>query len=167
MANRDHQSLSSAFDDMLKDTWREFDGLYGASQSSPASVGSPSPAPQRPPPARSASLSSRSTVSNAERFLNDRYGDGWSQEILEQRRDGDEVIALCKLVIEDQGISKTQFGRARVAGGGGGKVAGSAGGVSFSLAGQSDDGRRVGADAEAAAYREAAQDALAKCVALL
>ena len=167
MADENRQSMSSAFDDMLKQTRRELEGLYSGSHM-PEATGVRLPLPTQAP-SRPASGAARraSGGSDAERFLNDRYGDGWTQEILEQKRDGDEVVVLCKLVIEAHDISKTQFGRARVTGGGSAKMIGSAGGVSFSLGGQIDDGRVSSSDAEAAAYREAARDALAKCAAML
>jgi len=168
MASRDRQSLSSAFDDMLKQTWRELDGLHDGPTGS-SSLTERAAAPSPPPPSPRSRVSRPSGgSSDAERFLNDRYGDGWRQEILERKRDGDEVVVLCKLIIEDQDISKTQFGRAHVAGNApGASVAGTSGGVSFGIGEPRDHGRAPGENAEAVAYRAAASDALAKCVAML
>lgn len=161
MSDADRQSLSSAFDAMLSETKRELDGLYGG-------VLSPAPRDDRPSPRPSLARAPAEKSSDAERFLNDRYGDGWRQEILEQKRDGDEVLVLGKLVIDDQDISKTQFGRARIAGGApSNRATGSAGGIGFAISAAPGEGRPVGEDAETAAYRAAARDALAKCVAML
>ena len=162
MASGDRQSMSSVFDDMLRDTWRELDDLYdrpakpaATPRSQAAATPASAPAPRRPEP---------SNVSEPERFLNDRYGDGWRQEIVEKKRDGDEVVVLAKLVIDAHDIVKTQFGRARIAGRRGG-VAGTSGGVRFAMG--EGRGSRPGATAEANAYAKAAADALAKCVAIL
>lgn len=171
MANEDRQSLSSAFDDMLKQTRRELDGLYDGSVNSPSTserstAPSPLAAPSPTQPSRAPRPSGGS--SDAERFLNDRYGDGWRQDILERTRDGDEVVVLCKLTIDDQGIAKTQFGRARILGAkSSSTVAGTVGGISFGLGGAGNGNRARDETAESAAYRTAAEDALTKCVAML
>ena len=46
-------------------------------------------------------------------------------------------------------------------------VAGRSGGISFAIGERHDDDRSLGEDAETTAYRVAAADALAKCVAML
>ena len=99
MANGDHQSLSSAFDDMLEVNWRELEGLYSGSQTPAVTRDMPTASPQSPSRTLSQFTRPASGTSDAERFLNDRYGDGWKQEILEQKRDGDEVV----IRVEDDG----------------------------------------------------------------
>ena len=58
--------------------------------------------------------------------MNERYGDGWRYDVIDRRREGNEIIVLCKLVIDEGEVTKAQFGSARV-GGGGTPTAGSAG----------------------------------------
>ena len=167
MAKKRGSRLSSSFDEMLKANWRQFEALtngVGGREREAATppregeivVPSPSPRPAAPPAAPA--------PSDAVRFLNDRYGDGWSYEIAERRREGDEVIVLCKLSIPGQDISKSQFGRATVIGtdaapGSGG----SADGITFSLGSENGgDG-----DPEEAAFQRALNSALAKCADML
>jgi len=171
MSSEDRQSLSSAFDNMLKDARRELDGLFDGSVTARADERPTASSPYSPPPKprkSSPQSSSRSAnLSDAERFLNDRYADGWRREILERKRDGNEVVVLCKLIVEDHDISKTQFGRARVGGGNAVAVGGTSGGVSFGVGGSRERDRTSGENAESVAYRVATADALAKCVAML
>lgn len=161
MADKRGSRLSSSFDGMLKENWRQFEALtngVGARERDAAApprqggivVPSPPPRPAAPP-------------SDAVRFLDDRYGDGWSYEIAERRREGDEVIVLCKLSIPEQDISKSQFGRATVIAAGAPGTGGSADGVTFSL-GPEEGGD---GDPEEAAFQRALNSALAKCAEML
>ena len=129
---------------MLEDSQRALESLY---QGSPAA---PRPVPRAP-------------RSEAERFLDDRYGEGWRCEVSERRREGDEVLVLCKLVIPERDILRSQFGRARI-GGGEAPLRGSSAGTAFTLGG---DAPALRGDGIEAAYRRAEADGLVKCVALL
>ena len=86
--------------------------------------------------------------------------------MVEQRREGDEVIVLCKLTIDEPQITKTQFGQARI-GDAGAAIRGRAGGISFTARPNGPDAPAAGGDTEAAAYRAATEAALAKCAAML
>lgn len=163
MADKRDSRLSSSFDGMLKANWRQFEALtngVGARERDAATapreggIVVPTSPPSAPGPA----------PSDAVRFLNDRYGDGWSYEVAERRREGDEVIVLCKLSIPDQDISKSQFGSATVHGAGGAPGGGgSADGIAFSLGSEEGgDG-----DPEEAAFQRALNSALAKCAEML
>ncbi len=152
MATKSGGGPASVFDDMLARNRERLDALHPAgrthsSEASPPAAG----------PARAAVAASEVAGSEAARRLNERFGDRWRHEIVEQHRDGDEAIVLCKLTLPDQGIVKTQFGRARIAG----AVAGHSAGLRFTL------GPSSAAQDEAEAYRRAAAAALAKCVELL
>jgi hypothetical protein len=136
-------STASPFDTMLDDARRELDALAGTQQR-PASRVSGKPA----------------DLSEPERFLNDRYGNGWQVEIAERRSEGDEVVVLCRLTVPEHDITRAQFGRARI--GAAEPLGGSSDGVTFSL-GKTD----AGTGEESSAYAAAERDALAKCVALL
>ena len=137
---------------MLEDNWRRLDELGGprlsaARQERSAATAAPAP-----------------TETPAVRRLNERFGVRWRYDITERKRDGDEVIVLCRLTLDDGSATRTQFGRARIGGGGGGTIHGSVDGIAFTTnsagaapAGISDAG------AEEAAYLEAVEAALAKC----
>lgn len=150
-------SAASSFDEMLERNRRELDGMYGGIAWTGARAAPPGAA-------------SRAGAASAEppvvRRLNQRFGDKWRYEITERRRDGDEVVVLCRLMLPERNVTKAQFGLARIGrAGAGAAVRGSAGGVSFTL-GAGDSGSLVG-DSEDAAYERAADDALAKCAAML
>jgi hypothetical protein len=175
---RDSRSrLSSAFNGMLEQNRKQFEALtngIGArdreATRSPRSSEIVAPSAPPRPAERSrdaASAAPAPSRSNAVRFLDDRYGDGWSYEIAERRREGDEVIVLCKLSIPDQDISKSQFGRARIAAGGGAGLAGSADGIAFSLGSESEAEVAGAGDPEEAAFQKAVASALAKCAEML
>lgn len=167
MASERRSSMSSAFDDMLEQNWRELDSMYaapGREQRSTArhnEVRAPT-FPSSDFDADSAAASEASVVDQ----LNKRFGTKWRYDVAERHRDGDEVVVLCKLSLPDQRVTKAQFGLARIGqAGAGSTVQGSAGGVSFAL-GSSDTGSLSG-DTEDAAYDRAIEDALGKCAAML
>ncbi len=153
MADKREPRLSSSFDELLDANWRQFEALTNGIGTRERKAATPPSAPATSAPG----------PSDAVRFLDDRYGDGWSYEIAERRREGDEVIVLCKLSIPDQDISKSQFGSATVSGTGGATGGGSADGISFSL-GTEDGGE---GDPEEAAFQRALASALAKCAEML
>jgi hypothetical protein len=149
--------FTSPFDDMLDQSRRQFDDLYGGSGSSPA--------PSAPLPSALTSRPGQEGVAqDTKRFLDDRYGDDWRCEINERRRDGDEVIVLCRLIVGDGNVSKSQFGSASVGGERPG-LKGSAGGIAFALGADAAPG--PGGDPEEAAYRRALAAALTKCAEML
>ena len=152
MADKPGSSMASAFDEMLGQNRHRFDTMLGRR---PAAT---------PSPATPASVSRPLEPSESMRFLNDRYGGGWRHEIIERRREGDEVIVLCRLTVDESDMSKTQFGSARI-GDRGAKpvIKGQAGGIAFALGSGPGRGPK---DTEDAAFRRALDDALAKCVAL-
>ena len=135
-------TADSPFDTMLDEARRELDALAGGPQ----------------PVARAASREAE--VSEPERFLNDRYGAGWQVEFAERRREGDEVVVLCRLTVPEHDITRAQFGRASI--GATQPLKGSSGGVAFSLGGAGES-----TDEELQAYAGAEADGLRKCVALL
>lgn len=145
-------SAASSFDEMLERNRRELDGMYGGIAWTGAREAAPPPGAE--------------VASPVVRQLNQRFGDEWRYEITERRRDGDEVVVLCRLTLPERNVTKAQFGLARIGrAGAGAAVRGSAGGVSFTL-GAGESGWLAG-DSEDAAYERAADDALAKCAAML
>ncbi|MDP6342747.1 MAG: hypothetical protein QF578_14415 [Alphaproteobacteria bacterium] len=146
---------------MLDRNRQRLDALYGGS-GRPAPMANPAPAPPAVPPP--AAAPERSPVSAR---LDARYGEEWRFEVAERRRDGDEVIVLGKLFVGqgEEAVAKSQFGRARIGAPSGGRVSGSSDGVAFSFgAGGAAPG---GGDSEEAAYRQAADAALAQCAEML
>lgn len=98
------------------------------------------------------------TSSVAAARLRERFGNRWRCEMVTQPREGDEVIILCRLYVDDLGVVKTQFGHAPIHRG---EVTGRCGDVRF----------RIGATPtepdETDAYQRAAEAALTKCCELL
>ncbi len=157
--------FSSPFDAMLDDNRQAFEALYtgpGSPRRQAAQV-----APRTPAAEPSLSVSPIAAApaaagpTEAVRFLDDRYGDGWRYEVADRRRDGDEIIVLCKLFIGEQDTAKSQFGRARI--GGAAALVGSADGVRFTIGPEPERGAADAGDPEEAAFRRAVDAALAKC----
>ena len=150
-------SATSPFDDLLKQSRESFETLAGSP--GPASKSSRKSSSDLQPP--SDELSQLHEPSNVRQFLDGRYGDRWRHEILERRRERDQIIVLCKLIIEDEDISKSQFGKATIERGSGGvsQCAGKVNGIPFSFTPSEADND----DGEAAAFRRATESALEKC----
>ena len=97
-------SAASSFDEMLERNRRELDGMYGGI----AWTG----AREAPPPGAASPARAASAERPVVRKLNQRFGDKWRYEITERRRDGDEVIVLCRLTLPERNVTKAQFGLA-------------------------------------------------------
>ena len=182
MADDKMTGYSSAFDALMDQTRQRFkDRSAGTFRAVPAPTGTPStvapavfPAVAAPiPPEPSTRASSiegppkaKRRKSEAARRLNERFGEGWSYQVTERRREGDELIVLCRVDIPDKDISKTQFRSAKVL-----KPAerftlqGTVDGVPIAIA--IGRGAPVNRDPEESAFRRAVDVALAKCAALL
>lgn len=150
-------SATSPFDDLLKQSRESFETLAGSP--GPASKSSRKSSSDFQPP--SDKLSQLHEPSNVRQFLDGRYGDRWRHEILERKRERDQIIVLCKLIIEDEDISKSQFGKATIErrSGGVAQRAGKVNGIPFSFTPSEADND----DGEAAAFRRATESALEKC----
>lgn len=98
------------------------------------------------------------------RTLSSRFGDAWRYDVVDTRRDGEDVVVWGRLVIEDRGYDKTRRGRARVQRSGGTGVSGGDTPVSASVGGLDFVLRApVAEPAEQAAYEEAVTIALSAC----
>lgn len=173
MATSDRSRSMAAFDEMLGRNQRELDALYSGpvSTSRPPTNAetSPRPTPPSTTPPYSASRQGRGVDepdSATVMSLTERYGDKWHYDVIDRRREGNEIIVLCKLSIEDDQISKSQFGSAPI-GGADSTTAASAGGTSFSFGAASGSQETPVDDPEDLAYRRAVDAALAKCAAML
>jgi hypothetical protein len=158
MADPQRPELLSVFDDMLVQNKKRLDDLFrgGRAQAGEPAARSPGVA------GKSQTVAAAPTVrldpdSAAVRLLNERFGNDWRYEISEQRRAGDEVIVLCKLVLDRDGAVRTQFGRARISEG---PVGGVSGGVRFKI------GSETAEYGEREAFRRAAEAALMNCAGL-
>jgi len=182
---------SSPFDRMLAESRSQFDALLRKPKrdsvvtrsdrprgtppptSSSAAADRPTPpAKHVVPPSPALAQPSSSPATAAEPFhiratdlgrtLIGRFGDAWRYDIVDTRRDGEDVVVWGRLVVEDRGYDKTRRGRARIQGPGGDvPVTASAGGADFVLrAGSPSPNSEQG---EQAAYEEAATIALAAC----
>ena len=161
MANTQGRELSSVFDDMLAQNKKRFDDLYGRGRTGAVSpVATVAPVP----PGRASATSLRITPpppldphSAAARRLDERFGKDWRYEVVEQQRDGDEAIVLCRLFLGKDGAVRTQFGRAKISQG---PVVGASGDVRFRLnvTGAEEDERK--------AFGLAVEMALMNCIGL-
>ena len=190
MADDKMTGYSSAFDALMDQTRQRFkDRSAGTFRAVPAPTGTPStvfptvfpavapavfPAVAAPiPPEPSTRASSiegppkaKRRKSEAARRLNERFGEGWSYQVTERRREGDELIVLCRVDIPDKDISKTQFGSAKVLKPGERfTLQGTVDGVPIAIA--IGRGAPVNRDPEESAFRRAVDVALAKCAELL
>jgi hypothetical protein len=156
MANPPRPQMSSIFDDMLAETKTRFDDLFRSGRS-------PGGALATSPAALSGAVGATSSAavahvrpdweSPAAERLNARYGDGWRYEIVERRRDGDEAIVLCKLILKG-GAVRSQFGSATISAA---PVAGASGNLKFRI------GETPGGQTEREAFRRATEAALMNC----
>ena len=154
MTAEPRSDATSELDAMLGESRQQFDALYDGPDARPNPVATP------PPVAEAVEA-----ITDPARFLNDRHGDGWRREFSERRRDGNEAVVRCTLTIDDGAIVKSQLGRAPIASDGAPvALQGNADGIAFSVATEPGN---AGVESEAAAFRAAERDALAKCVALL
>ena len=110
----------------------------------------------------------RTAESEGERRLNERFGDGWQYEVMERRREGDEVIVLCQVTVPEKNISKEQFGRAAIRlPGRSDAVRGSANGIAFAMRLAPERSRGSAGNPEEAAFQTAVENALARCAELI
>ena len=162
VADRDSE-FSSPFDAMLDQDRKRLDRLYhgpAGDRDRPATMSESSPrVPTRSLPAAGRSVRG---PSDSARILDERYGDGWRHEVVERRRDGNDMVVRCRLTIAAHGIDLTRSGRARIdRNSPRPEIIGSADGIPFSF--RSDD--VTGADGAAQdAEARAVADALAKCM---
>lgn len=178
MARDRRSGFSSPFDEMLERNRKEFDKLAGGARprrepgrdnqrpSERPRARASVTAPVKPPPA-AAPQPEIALSPESQRSIDQRLGKGWSYEVMERRREGDEVIVRCKLTILERNLSKTQYGRARVAPANAeGTIAGSADGLAFRL--ETNGAPLAGAGAsEDEAFQKAVENALAGCAELL
>lgn len=147
--------MTNGFDELLQRSRQQFDGLFGGAGtgrtegSDALSVAGPVAAPAGPLDPVS---------SPATHTLNQRFGDDWHYEILDQSMDGEDVVVQCRLSIPGQGVAVTASGRASYAMGR--RIEGRVGDIPFST----DIGDASSADADNAAWQAAAERALAGCL---
>jgi N-methylhydantoinase B len=114
-------SSTVSFDDLLKANKQQFDKIFSQQTKELGLLG----ASHRPPTAAdltSASLASEvgEPPSDLYAMLSERFGSGWSSEVIEHKSERGSVTVLCKLTVN--GTSKMQFGSARANGDEGGAL---------------------------------------------
>ena len=102
-----------SLDDLLKANKEQFDKIF-ANQMQETGLRSIDRRPATSADLQSASLDHGADAGDITARLNARYGDRWSSEIVEHSADRGSVTVLCKLVVD--GVSKMQFGSARIHG---------------------------------------------------
>ncbi len=162
VAEKDSE-FSSPFDAMLDQDRKRLDQLYrGPEGDRDSTVATSRSMPIEPRRRRPAAARPTRPPSNPARALDEKFGDGWSHEIVERRRDGEDMVVRCRLTVADHGIELTRSGRARIdlkserA-----QIVGSADGIPFSFRSEDVPGADV---AEEEAIARAVAEALAKCV---
>jgi hypothetical protein len=158
MTNTQRPELSAVFDDMLSRNKKSFEELYrgGRSLTEPTAVTEAATGGKTGTSPRSnGELGVDSLVAHR---LSERLGNDWRYEVAEQKREGDEAIVLCKLILGKSGAVRTQFGRAKIAHA---TVAGVSGGMRFQVGGM------PAAPDEREAFRRAIEAALMNCAELI
>src|SRR5580704_7334272 len=115
MPNFSPLSSTVSFDDLLKANKQQFDRIFSTQTQELGLLG----ASLRPPTSAdlaSASLAAEDTAKSGDLYavLNERFGSGWSSEVVEHKTERGSVTVLCKLTVN--GTSKMQFGSARANG---------------------------------------------------
>jgi len=176
MADDKMTGYSSAFDALMDRTRQRFEdrsaGTFHRVPDRPADSATlhAVPSPPRESSTRNTAAEAPPTrkrrKSEAVRRLNERFGEGWSYQVTERRREGNELIVLCRVDIPDKDISKTQFGSAIVLKPGERfTLKGTVDGVPLGIA--VGKGAPVTRNPEDSAFRRAVDVALAKCAELL
>jgi len=165
---------SSPFDRMLDENRKQFDALL--TRRAPAARPELSVAPPRPSAPADTPEPAAATVRDerpaGEAFdihateigqtLARRYGENWRFEIVDKRRDGEDVVVWARLTAGDH--DKTRRGRARIQGAAGtASIAAQSGSTGFVLRAGDEPASAVSDDPEQTAYEQAAAVALAAC----
>ena len=171
MASNPFSGAGAVFDSLLNKDRDWFDS-QSAGTPRKDSAGRLDPVPVSP--ARSAVPSSAGASGAAQpvieqsdpaRFLNARFGAGWQYEASRVESPPGEVVVLCQFRVPGLGLTRSQFGSARVLQPGQTRrLRGSVDGVPFAMALDGGKAPTPGVNMEQAAYRRAVIDALAKCV---
>jgi len=160
---------SNAFDQMLDQSKRQFDDLFGPglAPSSPRQIAATASAATAEP-ARPVGRPEDSTMSaETAQKLFARFGNGWRHEIVDRQRHDEKVIVTCHLIVDGMDeASAPQQGSAYISRSvaAGTALAGTADGVAFDFAPTDDGGRASGAATEDDAVRQAVGIALIKCM---
>lgn len=150
--------MARVFDDMLARDRSEFDKLFSVQ----GAFGRRSSLLQRPVAPGDQPVAQ----TEATDMLSRRFGDDWRFDIVEQRREGGELIVIGKVSIPSRNISATQSASTPVpaAGARSGRISGTADGIAFS-AGSDDAGPvQAGESAEEAALRRATDEIIRNCL---
>ena len=137
------RGLLDSFDVLIKGNQQQLDELYGRSGAKPSHVTTIDSEHE-------ACWSDNLNKENVGKgqsisWLDQHFPDAWRYDIRDRRRQGNEVIVLCRLELIDHKIHKTQFGRA--------------------ILPETENGEyRNERQAESVAYQLAVDDALSLCI---
>jgi N-methylhydantoinase B len=115
MPNFSPLSSTVSFDDLLKANKQQFDRIFSTQTQELGLLGA-SLRPATSADLASASLAAEGAAKSGDLYatLNERFGSGWSSEVVEHKTERGSVTVLCKLTVD--GTSKMQFGSARANG---------------------------------------------------
>ena len=113
MSNIKSEITSASLDDLLEVNRDRFDRIF-SKQMSDAGLEVGGSIGQKEPISSKANIIGSKSKKGASDRLIERFGGGWSSEIIEHKVENGVVTVLCKLTID--GVSKMQFGTARTNG---------------------------------------------------
>ena len=106
-------SKSASLEELVRANKAQFDRIFSTQMGTPDAQTGDTAEPSETP-ASVAEDGQAPLDSSIRKILTERYGDGWSHEIVEHSIDGDEVRVVCRL--EADGLTSTQHGNARSSG---------------------------------------------------
>ncbi len=110
-----------SLDDLLKANKAQFDKIFSTQMSELGLAGmTHRPATREDLASASLEAAARAAGGDVTTLLNARFGANWSSEVVEHKAERGAVTVLCKLVVD--GVSKMQFGSARINGDEGGAL---------------------------------------------
>ena len=145
MSSGSTRGLLDSFDALIEGNRQQMDELYGQSGATPPRSVSQA-AEVREELTRFEDLERQSIGEGQSAvWLNQNFPDAWRYEIRDRRRQGNEVVVLCRLDLLGHKIHKAQFGSAM---------------IPATEIGEYRNER----EAESAAYESAVDDALRQCI---
>ena len=143
------RELTESFDELLEGNRQELESLYNrSSTSSEGPGGNDSVAPVRERAGIKRFDKDELAETDAADWLDRHYPGEWRHDVRDRRREGNELVVLCRFELPGYGIRRTQFGLAEI----------------DQPASPSQGTER---EAEETAYRQAIDDALRWCIRML
>lgn len=145
MESKSPRGFLDGFDALLESNRRQLDSLYDTSDTASPRRGSADATIEEQPASPATLDKSNLTEVIPVAWLDEHFPDAWRHEVKDRRREGNEIVVLCRLELTGLGVRKAQFGSARIE--------------------QPESGvYRNEREAESVAYDRAVDDALRQCI---